>query len=93
MRREPVVFDVTNHKPVNFHNRGDDLFGFAKLQYTPSLNDVVNLEGNLSGTTFEVPFDSTGGIVQNDKQRELPGMQLPSRAVPERERTGPDIER
>lgn len=30
---------------------------------------------------------------QNEKQRELPGMQLPLRAVPQRERTGPDIER
>ena len=30
---------------------------------------------------------------QNETQRELPGMQFPSRAVPERERGGPDIER
>jgi hypothetical protein len=30
---------------------------------------------------------------QSEKQRELPGMQLPSRAVPERVRTGPAIER
>jgi hypothetical protein len=30
---------------------------------------------------------------QNEKQRELPGMQLPSRAGSERVRTGPDIER
>jgi hypothetical protein len=30
---------------------------------------------------------------QNETQRELPGMQFPSRAVPERERRGPDIER
>ena len=29
----------------------------------------------------------------NETQRELPGMQFPSRAVPERERGGPDIER
>ncbi len=73
MRREPVVFDVANNEVVNFHNHGTDLFGFAKLQYTPSLNDVVNLEVNQSGTTFQVPFDSTGGVAQNDKQRDTNG--------------------
>jgi len=30
---------------------------------------------------------------QSEKQRELPGMQLPSRAAPERVRTRPEIER
>jgi len=61
MRREPVVFDTARNEVVNFHNHGDDFFGFAKAQYTPSLSDVVNLEGNFSQTKFEVPYDSTGG--------------------------------
>jgi hypothetical protein len=73
MRREPVLFDVANRRPVNFHNHGDDLFGFGKLQYTPGANDVVNLEANLSQTRFEVPFDSTGGIQQDDRQRDMNG--------------------
>ena len=73
MRREPVVFDVVNHEGVNFHNHGEDWFGFGKLQYTPGTNDVVNLEGNLSQTKFEVPYDSTGGNIQNDNQRDRNG--------------------
>ena len=73
MRREPVVFDVTNGQPINFHNHGEDLFGFGKLQYTPGLNDVVNLEANLSQTRFEVPYDSTGGVQQDDHQRDVNG--------------------
>jgi hypothetical protein len=73
MRREPVVFDVANHAAVNFHNHGQDLFGFAKLQYTQSLNDVVNLEVNMSGTSFQVPFDSSGGVNLDDRQRDTNG--------------------
>ena len=53
MRREPVVFDVARNEVVNFHNHGQDYFGFAKLQYTPSSGDVLNIEGNL--VTDEIP--------------------------------------
>src|SRR6266851_3854551 len=73
MRREPVVFDVANNEGVNFHNHGEDLFGFGKLQYSPGTNDVVNLEGNLSQTKFQVPYDSAGGNIQNDNQRDRNG--------------------
>jgi Carboxypeptidase regulatory-like domain len=71
MRREPVVADPATSEPINFHNHGDDLFGFGKIQYNPSLNDVVNLEGNLSQTRFQVPYDSSGGNVQDDRQRDM----------------------
>ncbi|HEV2642262.1 MAG TPA: TonB-dependent receptor, partial [Candidatus Elarobacter sp.] len=54
----------------NFHNHGDDYFGFGKLQYTPTGSDIFNLEGNLSTTKFQVPFDSSGGNVLNDRQRD-----------------------
>jgi hypothetical protein len=71
MRQEPLVFDAVGQKVINFHNTGTDGFGFGKLQYTPSTNDVVSLEGNLSQTRFAVPFDSTGGSFQNDHQRDV----------------------
>jgi hypothetical protein len=71
MRREPVVADPTTSAPINFHNHGDDLFGFAKLQYSRGSSDVINLEGNLSTTKFQVPFDSSGGVSQDDRQRDF----------------------
>jgi len=71
MRREPVILDPTTNEVENFHNHGDDWFGFGKMQYTPSLNDVINLEGNLSQTKFQVPFDTTGNTQQDDNQRDV----------------------
>jgi carboxypeptidase family protein len=71
MRREPVVFDTVTNDPVNFHNHGEDLFTFGKLQYLPSTNDVVNLNLNWSRTRFEVPFDSTGGAFSDDHQQDI----------------------
>lgn len=71
MRREPVSFDTVTFKPNNFHNHGQDLYGFAKVQYNPSASDVINLEGNWSRTTFQVPFDSAGGVSQDDNQRDI----------------------
>ncbi|PYO76245.1 MAG: hypothetical protein DMD63_14900 [Gemmatimonadetes bacterium] len=71
MRREPVILDPTTNEVQNFHNHGEDWFGFGKIQYTPSLNDVVNLEGNLSQTKFQVPFDTTGNAQQDDNQRDV----------------------
>jgi hypothetical protein len=71
MRREPVILDPATNEVENFHNHGDDVFGFAKIEYNPSLNDVINLEGNLSRTSFQVPFDTTGNNVQDDHQRDF----------------------
>jgi outer membrane receptor for ferrienterochelin and colicin len=71
MRLEPVVFDTATSKIDNFHNTGTDYFGFAKIQYTPSANDVFDLELNTSQTNFAVPFDSSGGNFQNDHQRDV----------------------
>lgn len=71
MRREPVLYDTVTFKPYNFHNHGEDLFGFAKMQYTPSARDVVNLEGNWTRTRFQVPFDSTGGNSADDRQTDI----------------------
>jgi hypothetical protein len=71
MRREPVILDPTTNEVGNFHNHGEDWFGFGKVQFTPSLNDVFNLEGNLSQTKFQVPFDTTGNFQQDDRQRDI----------------------
>ena len=68
MRLEPVMFDTLTFAPINFHNHGEDLFGFAKLQYVPSTHDVVNLEFNRSRTRFQVPFDSTQGVLDDNQQ-------------------------
>jgi hypothetical protein len=71
MRREPVLFDTVTFTPYNFHNHGDDVFGFGKLQYTPTSSDVINLEGNWTRTKFQVPFDSTGGNSADDNQTDV----------------------
>jgi len=71
MRREPVILDPTTNQVENFHNHGDDVFGFGKIEYTPSLGDVINLEGNLSRTRFQVPYDTAGNNIQDDRQRDF----------------------
>jgi len=71
MRREPVILDPTTNEVQNFHNHGEDWYGFGKIQYTPSLNDVVNLDANLSQTKFQVPFDTTGNTQLDDNQRDI----------------------
>ncbi len=87
MRREPVMFDTLTGDPINFHNHGEDLYTFGKLQYLPTTNDVVNLDLNWSRTRFEVPYDSTGGSVQRrspagHQQLRQPGVAAPvSRAA------------
>src|SRR5438477_5138056 len=68
MRREPVVFDTASHTPVNFHNDGTDVFGFAKLQYAASDRNVLNIEVNRSRTRFAVPFDSVEGVIDDHQQ-------------------------
>jgi hypothetical protein len=71
MRREPVILDPTTNEVQNFHNHGEDWFGFGKMSFTPGLNDVINLEGNLSQTKFQVPFDTTGNSQFDDNQRDI----------------------
>jgi len=68
MRQEPVVFDPVSNVPVNYHNNGQDIFGFAKIQFVPSDRDVVNLDVSRSRTRFAVPFDSTQGLIDDHQQ-------------------------
>lgn len=65
MRQEPVMFDTATDIPINFHNGGQDYYGFGKLQYAPASGDVVDLDLNWSRTHFAVPFDSTAGIIDD----------------------------
>ena len=68
MRREPVVFDTASKTVENFHNHGEDIFGFGKVQFLPSDRDVINLDVNRSRTRFAVPFDSSAGITDDHQQ-------------------------
>jgi hypothetical protein len=71
MRREPLILDPTTSEVENFHNHGVDDFGFGKIEYNPGANDVLNLEANLSRTKFQVPFDTTGNVFQDDRQQDI----------------------
>ena len=70
MRREPLLFDTITFRPFNFHNDGEDLYGFGKLQINAGPSDLIHLAANWSQTKFQVPFDSTGGAISDDQQRD-----------------------
>jgi hypothetical protein len=72
MRSEPVVANQSTLAPINFHNDGQDLYGFGKIQYVPSSHDVVHLDISRSRTRFAVPFDSANGLI-NDHQQDVNG--------------------
>ncbi|HEY9164575.1 MAG TPA: TonB-dependent receptor [Candidatus Kryptonia bacterium] len=61
--------------PDIFHDHGEDLFGLGKIQYILSPDDIIALDIDQSKSTFQVPYDSTGGINANDNQQESDGFQ------------------
>ena len=67
MRLEPIVPDPAGRRVYNFHNDGNDYYGFLKLNYAASAVDNFNLDLNASRTRFAVPYDSTGGVFANDR--------------------------
>jgi hypothetical protein len=71
MRMEPVILIPGTNKVQNFHNQGNDLFGFGKIQFTPSTNDVLSLDLNSSRTRFQVPYDTSGNTVLDDHQTDM----------------------
>ncbi len=73
MRLDPVAFDPTTFKPNNFHNHGEDDFGFAKVQYQPGNSDIFTLDMDWGRTYFQVPYDSTGGVSADDHQQDING--------------------
>ena len=70
MWHDPVMQAPGTGEPLNFHNAGQDLFGFGKLQYVAGPRDFLTFDVNLSHTQFEVPFDSSGGLISDDHQVE-----------------------
>lgn len=61
--------------PAVFNDHGTDLFGFGKVQYILSPNDVLSLDIDQSGSNYQVPYDSTGGIRKNDNEKFGDGFQ------------------
>ena len=64
-------------KIINFHNDGNDYFGFGKLQYAPSTHDVFALRRTCR--TRGSPFHSTRPAArsQNDHQRDVNSFRQP----------------
>jgi hypothetical protein len=73
MWRDPVMQAKSTGKALNFHNTGEDQYAFGKLQYTAGERDLLTLDLNISRTSFQVPFDSTGGVLLDDRQHERNG--------------------
>jgi hypothetical protein len=73
MRLDPVVFDTLSYKPFNYHNHGEDDFGFAKVQYQPGNSDILTLDMDWGRTYFQVPYDATGGVTADDHQQDVNG--------------------
>ncbi len=75
LRSEPVLLNPASGQVENFHNHGEDLYGFGKISLVPTANDLVNLDLDLSQTKFDVPYDSTGGIRLDDHQTDVNGFE------------------
>ncbi len=70
MREEPVVAGPGD-VPINFHNHGQDGFGFGKVQYVLGPRDLISVDGNYSQTHFAIPYDSANGVRLNDHQTDV----------------------
>jgi len=69
MRLDPVVGGTAN-SPINYHNHGEDYYGFTKLQYAAGPRDLFSIDGNYSTTHFDVPYDSALQLL-NDHQTDV----------------------
>ena len=67
MRREPIMASA-NFDPLNFHNHGEDYFGFGKLQYSAGAQDIITMDANYSRTRFGIPYDSSNGTRLDDRE-------------------------
>ncbi len=72
MRQDPIVGDAGGDAPVNYHNSGQDYYGFGKLQYSAGPRDLISLDANYSMTHFDVPYDSAVQTL-NDHQTDVNG--------------------
>jgi Carboxypeptidase regulatory-like domain len=68
MRQEPVETVTGSDKPDNFHNAGQDYYGFGKAQYNATSHDIISIDGSYSTTHFDVPYDSSVVLANGNKQ-------------------------
>lgn len=61
--------------PDIFHDHGEDYYGLGKIQYILSPDDIISLDLDYSNSRFQIPFDSSGGIITDDHQKETAGFQ------------------
>lgn len=66
---------IDTQLPDIFHDHGEDLYGLGKVQYIISPDDIIALDLDLSNSSFQIPYDSTGGVVMDDNQKETGGFQ------------------
>jgi hypothetical protein len=71
MRREPLQAGV-NGAPINFHNAGQDQYGFGKAGARLSPRDSLTLDFSASRTHAGIPYDSSFGIL-DDHQTDVNG--------------------
>jgi hypothetical protein len=69
MRREPLEANAQGI-PLNFHNAGQDQYGFGKIEYTPSMRDVITLDIDGSRTHAGIPYDSSFGVLDDHQSDE-----------------------
>jgi hypothetical protein len=69
MRREPLQAGA-NGVPLNFHNTGQDQYGFARISAGLSPRDSLTLDLSASRTHAGIPYDSSFGIL-DDHQTDL----------------------
>jgi hypothetical protein len=68
MRQEPVETVTNTDKPDNFHNAGQDYYGFGKVQYNATNRDIVSIDGSYSTTHFDIPYDSSMVLANGSHQ-------------------------
>ncbi len=66
---------IDTELPDVFHDHGQDMYGLGKVQYIISPDDIVALDLDLSNSNFQIPYDSTGGVLMDDNQKETGGFQ------------------
>lgn len=69
MRREPLEASA-NGVPLNFHNAGQDQYGFGRISAGLSARDSLTLDFSVSRTHAGIPYDSSFGIL-DDHQTDL----------------------
>lgn len=64
MRREPLQA-AADGSPVNFHNAGQDQYGFGKLEFSPTHFDAFEISVGASRTRAAIPFNPTFAVLDD----------------------------